>query len=323
MLEERHYELLNTLEQYPSKKHELELLAKYESPIFYDPDDKLSNIQLIDVMGNDAAIVAAARVSYGAGTKRVSQDEALLRYLINHHHTSPAEMVEIKFRIKCPIYVIRQLIRHRTANVNEESGRYSLIVDEFQNTPPGAWRLQSTENKQGSAGRFDEQTNLDEWMAKGIHFSEREARLYEDAYALYVDLTEAGVAREQARKVLPLCSYTSFYWKMDARNLFHFLKLRLDSHAQLEIRLLAEAIFKVVCDWLPIAAKAFSDYQLGATTFSEVDSSIIERLNYFRDRNSEVFYDEYVSDMRQSGRFSKREEAELKMKAKKLGIRVP
>jgi thymidylate synthase (FAD) len=303
LITDKDYELLNMLAAHPSKLHELKLLNTYKEPIYYDPDDKLSNIQLIDVMGDDAAIVAAARVSYGSGTRKVSQDEALLRYLINHQHTSPAEMVEIKFRIKCPIYVIRQLIRHRTANVNEESARYSVIEDEFQNTPPGAWRLQSTSNKQGSSGRFDEQDDIDKWIAKGLVFSERETRLYEDAYALYMDLLDAGVAREQARKVLPLCSYTSFYWKMDARNLFHFLKLRLDSHAQLEIRLLAEAIWKVIQDWLPVASKAVSDYQLNAVTFSNVDIAFING--------------EGVSAL------SKREEAELRVKASKLGIRIP
>ena len=189
---------------------------------------------LVDAMGSDDAIVQAARVSYGDGTKSVSDDRTLIRYLMRHRHTTPFEMAEIKLLVRIPMDAWRQWIRHRTASVNEYSTRYSVAIDSAQTTEPDAWRLQTTTNRQGSAGLLD--------PAEGAALTASEREFQKSARELYERRVELGVAREQARKDLPLSTYTQAYWKCDLHNLFHFLALRMEEHAQLEIRQYATII---------------------------------------------------------------------------------
>lgn len=202
----------------------------------------------------DAQIVRAARVSYGKGTKSFREDEKLIRYLLTHEHWSPFEMVEFKFHVKAPIFVARQWFRHRTASVNEISGRYSVIEDEFY--LPDSWRLQDTKNKQGSTGKLDGLTDA--------LVTDAYTEAMEMALEAYKSLLTAGVAREMARMVLPVSVYTQFYWKQDLRNLLHFLKLRLDPHAQWEIRQYAEAILQLIEPLVPVTVRAWKELYLNA-----------------------------------------------------------
>jgi thymidylate synthase (FAD) len=226
-------------------------------------------VRLVDYLGNDAAIVQAARTSYGKGTKRTSDDRALIRYLMRHGHTTPFEMCELKFHVRVPMDVWRQWIRHRTASVNEYSTRYSEAIDERVETSPSKWRSQSRDNKQGSGDYLD--------LEVGRELSAQEARLHLHAKRVYQNRLDAGVAREQARKDLPLSTYTEAYWKMDLHNLLHFLNLRLDSHAQLEIREYAQAIAQITKDVFPMAYEAFEDYVLGAIKLSRLELDILIR----------------------------------------------
>ncbi|MHB9041560.1 MAG: FAD-dependent thymidylate synthase, partial [Melioribacteraceae bacterium] len=214
-------------------------------------------VRVIDYMGGDESIVQAARVSYGKGTKKVNEDRGLIRYLLRNFHTTPFEMCEIKLHIRVPMDTWRQWIRHRTANVNEYSTRYSLAIDSTQKTDSNEWRFQAVDNKQGSEGFFDK--------AIGIKLSEREEELQQFAREIYQERLQLGVAREQARKDLPLSTYTEAYWKIDLHNLLNFLALRMDSHAQLEIRSYANVIGnEIVSKWCPIAWEAFKDYRMNA-----------------------------------------------------------
>lgn len=218
-------------------------------------------VALVDHMGGDDAILQAARTSYGKGTKRVNTDRGTLRYLMRHRHSTPFEMVELKFHIGMPMDAWRQHIRHRTANVNEYSTRYSEAIDATAETPPDQWRIQSTTNKQGSGGLLDNQD-----IAKQL--TAREAELHKLSRTVYAERLEVGVAREQARKDLPLSTYTMAYWKNDLHNLLHFLTLRCDTHAQLEIRsyaLVMASIAKVVA---PMAVEAWVDYHHCGAHFS-------------------------------------------------------
>ena len=218
-------------------------------------------VRLIDYMGSDSAIAQAARVSYGEGTKKVSEDRGLIRYLLRNRHTSPFEMVEFKFHVKLPIFVARQWIRHRSANVNEYSGRYSVMRQEFFLPEPEEIRFQSTVNKQG---RSPEEVP-DELKTKLLDYLTRSQK---EAYDVYSEFIEEGLARELARINLPLSLYTEWYWKIDLHNLFHFLRLRMDDHAQKEIRdygvVMAEMV-KAVC---PMAFEAFLDYTVNSVSFS-------------------------------------------------------
>jgi thymidylate synthase (FAD) len=225
-------------------------------------------VRLVDVMGDDNAIVQAARVSYGKGTKSHSEDRSLIRYLMRHRHTSPFEMVEFKFHIKLPIFVARQWIRHRTANVNEYSGRYSEMKDEFYIPEAEQIRLQSTTNKQGrSEEHFSEELTET--------FSERIVNSQEMAFNEYSQFLESGMARELARINLPLSIYTEWYWKIDLHNLFHFLRLRFDGHAQYEIRVYAEVIANILKEIVPLAYEAFEDYTLNAITLSADEKKLV------------------------------------------------
>ena len=213
----------------------------------------------------DSAIVQSARVSYGQGTKMVSEDRGLVRYLMRHRHSTPFEMVEFKFHIAMPIFIARQWIRHRTANVNEYSARYSIMPDRFYRPDIENVRKQSKSNRQGGEGPIDAGT------------AEEFLKLLESAeanYAKYLDLTERGVARELARAVLPVSVYTEWYWKCDLHNIFHFLSLRMDPHAQIEIQDYAKAMYELIKPIVPVACEAFEDYRLNAMhlTGLEIDA---------------------------------------------------
>ena len=225
-------------------------------------------VRAVDYMGSDAAIVQAARVSYGQGTKKVHEDRGLIRYLMRHDHTTPFEMCEIKLHVRVPMDCWRQWIRHRTANVNEYSTRYSQAIDAAQRTPASAWRLQSSTGKQGSEGTLPEEA--------GSRLTEKEDDLLLRAREVYLERIEAGVAREQARKDLPLSTYTEAYWKIDLHNLLHFLRLRMDAHAQLEIRRYAEVIGgEIVARWCPFAWEAFLDYRVHGLRLSRAETAVL------------------------------------------------
>ncbi|WP_146591696.1 FAD-dependent thymidylate synthase [Posidoniimonas polymericola] len=228
-------------------------------------------VRLVDTMGDDSSIVQAARISYGAGTKRVSEDRGLIRYLMRNRHSTPFEMCEVKLHVRVPMDAWRQWIRHRTANVNEYSTRYSEAIDAKQKTPAESWRVQSRSNKQGSGDCLATDS--------GKLLSSREAELHQLAEEVYQERLAAGVAREQARKDLPLSTYTEAYWKIDLHNLFHFLALRMDDHAQHEIRAYASVIGReIVAKWVPIAWEAFVDYRLEAMHLSRLDQVVINLL---------------------------------------------
>ena len=221
-------------------------------------------IRVIDYMGDDAAICQAARVSYGKGTKSVQNDEGLIRYLMRHWHSTPFEMCEIKLHVKLPVFVARQWIRHRTANVNEYSARYSILDREFYIPAPDDLAAQSLINNQGRGDVLE-----GEEAARVLEILKSDStRAYDHYEAMISQDGQAGLARELARMNLPANIYTQWYWKVDLHNLFHFLRLRADAHAQYEIRVYAEAMCKVVADWVPFAYRAFEDYRLGAVTLS-------------------------------------------------------
>jgi thymidylate synthase (FAD) len=227
-------------------------------------------VVLVDYMGNDAAIVQAARVSYGKGTKSVRDDRGLIRYLMRHRHTTPFEMVEIKFLLRLPIYVARQMIRHRTASTNEYSARYSVVPDEFDLPPLEEIRRQSTVNRQGRGDPMP--TEAAERFRGDLD------RVAKDAYRSYQAALESGVARETARLILPLSYYTEWYWKIDLWNLFHFLSLRLDPHAQEEIRRYAAAMATITRTVCPVAYEAFEDFALEGLSLSRQERVAVRAL---------------------------------------------
>tara|TARA_R110002074_G_scaffold19390_10_gene61778 strand:- start:3205 stop:4119 length:915 start_codon:yes stop_codon:yes gene_type:complete len=231
-------------------------------------------VRAIDYMGDDSAIVQAARVSYGAGTKHVQNDEGLIRYLMRHWHSTPFEMCEVKLHVKLPVFVARQWIRHRTANVNEYSARYSILDREFYIPEPAQLAAQSSVNNQGRGA-----------VLHGEEAARVLALLKSDAaqmYDHYEDMLsqdgQQGLARELARMNLPMNIYTQWYWKTDLHNLFHFLRLRADDHAQFEIRVYAEAIAAMVADWVPLAYAAFDDYRMGGATLSSKAIDVLKRM---------------------------------------------
>ncbi|CUK01378.1 Thymidylate synthase ThyX [Shimia thalassica] len=220
-------------------------------------------VRVIDYMGDDAAICQAARVSYGKGTKSVQNDEGLIRYLMRHWHSTPFEMCEIKLHVKLPVFVARQWIRHRTANVNEYSARYSILDREFYIPAPEHINAQSVVNNQGRG-----EVLSPEQTAQVLEVLKADSARCYDNYQNMIDEDGIGLARELARMNLPANIYTQWYWKVDLHNLLHFLRLRADAHAQYEIRVYADAICQVVADWAPAAYKAFEDYRMGAVTMS-------------------------------------------------------
>jgi thymidylate synthase (FAD) len=261
-------------------------------------------VRLVDSMGSDAAIVQAARVSYGAGTKQVSEDKGLIRYLMRHAHTTPFEMVEFKFHVKLPIFVARQWIRHRTANVNEYSGRYSVMQDEFYVPEAAQIRPQSVTNKQGRS----EETLSSEESSMILNLLQAGQT---QAYSDYETLLEHNFARELARINLPVSMYTEWYWKIDLHNLFHFLRLRMDAHAQYEIRVYAEAMATIVREITPIAFQAFEDYALNAVRLTHPELKAMKRLL----AESSLELDD--ATLTECG-LSKRETAEFRSKVEKI-----
>ena len=239
-------------------------------------------VRVIDYMGDDAAIVQAARVSYGRGTRPVSEDAGLIRYLMRHRHSTPFEMCEIKYHVKLPIFVARQWIRHRTANVNEYSARYSILDREFYLPAPEHLAAQSAVNRQGRGDVLagEEAAHVLDLLREDAtrcydHYAEM---LNEDAMGAPSDPSRQGLARELARMNLTLNTYTQWYWKIDLYNLLHFLSLRADAHAQYEIRAYAEAMLGTVAAWVPVAHQAFLDYRLGAVTLSAQMLVVVRRM---------------------------------------------
>ncbi|MEZ5759909.1 MAG: FAD-dependent thymidylate synthase [Paracoccaceae bacterium] len=230
-------------------------------------------VRVIDYMGDDAAITQAARVSYGRGTKAVQNDEGLIRYLMRHWHSTPFEMCEVKFHVKLPVFVARQWIRHRTANVNEYSARYSILDREFYIPAPEHLAAQSTVNNQGRGELLE-----GEEAARVLDILREDAmRSYDHYEDMLSQDGQKGLARELARMNLPANVYTQWYWKVDLHNLFHFLRLRADAHAQYEIRAYAEVMCQIVRDWVPLAYGAFEDYRLGGVSLSQKAIDVLRR----------------------------------------------
>ncbi|HXY39270.1 MAG TPA: FAD-dependent thymidylate synthase [Vicinamibacteria bacterium] len=272
-------------------------------------------VRVVDYMGGDESVVQAARVSYGKGTKQLREDRGLIRYLMRHRHTTPFEMCEIKLHLRVPMDTWRQWIRHRTANVNEYSTRYSVAIDAAQRTDPAEWRRQSQDNRQGSS------TNLD--LATGQALSAREAQVQELAREVYQERIGSGVAREQARKDLPLSTYTEAYWKVDLHNLLHFLELRLDLRAQQEIRAYARVLGEtVVRAWCPVTWEAFVDYHLQSMSLSRQEIAIVRALLTQPEHATEVAQ---ASGLLKAGdnREPTREGKEVTEKLAVLGFVVP
>lgn len=263
----------------------------------YIPVHNHGFVGLIDTMGSDADIVSAARVSYGSGTKTVNQDRGLIRYLLRHHHTSPIEMCEVKLHLKMPIFVMRQWVRHRTASLNEESARYSVINDDMYLPEPEVIQPQSKDNKQGRSGELMDSDKLGvrwfidaacnhsydiyETLLKGHDEYETDRKRrdviydpYEDGDSLFSD-EYPGVARELARVVLPLATYTELYWKQDLHNMLHLLKLRRDAHAQKEIRDYADAVFTLIKPHFPLVIEAWEDYVWNGLHMSRMDVELM------------------------------------------------
>lgn len=239
-------------------------------------------VGLVDHMGSDAAIVQAARVSYGAGTRQVQDDRNLIRYLMRHEHTTPFEMCEVKYHIKLPIFVMRQLVRHRTASLNEYSARYSVVTDEFYVPEPSVLKAQSRTNKQGRAGDLDD--------AQRDHIINDMRRTWDSTYALYEQfINDADLARETARQILPVGGYTECYWKADLKNFLHMARLRMDPHAQWEIQEYARAMYDLARPLFPITCEAFEDYHQMAVKFSAQEmrflSTLVNRQAWLELRN--------------------------------------
>jgi thymidylate synthase (FAD) len=272
-------------------------------------------VRVMDYMGSDASIVQAARISYGIGTKQIRDDRHLIRYLMRHRHTTPFEMCELKIHVRVPMDCWRQWIRHRTANVNEYSTRYSVAIDAAQKTSPSEWRVQSKENKQGSGECLD--------AAVGEDLSNKERALHEHAHAVYQERLGLDIAREQARKDLPLSTYTEAYWKIDLSNLLHFLSLRMEPHAQHEIRSYASVIgHKIVSLWCPITWEAFLDYQMDSVVLSVTESKIIRAMNLGK-REEAIQIAESAGLLKGGGSKPTREQSELESKLDLLGLPAP
>ncbi len=231
-------------------------------------------VRVVDYMGDDGAIVQAARVSYGQGTKQARDDSGLIRYLMRHWHSTPFEMCEIKFHVKLPVFVARQWIRHRTANVNEYSARYSILDREFYIPAPDALAAQSTVNNQGRGDVLEG----DEAQRVLEILRDDSTRSYDHYEAMLSQDGQQGLARELARMNLPMNIYTQWYWKVDLHNLMHFLRLRADAHAQMEIRVYADAICELVKAWVPATFAAFEDYRLNAAQISGPGLAALRRM---------------------------------------------
>lgn len=271
-------------------------------------------VRVVDYCGNENSIVQAARVSYGNGTKSVSEDSALIRYLFSHEHMSPFEMPVIRLHIKAPIFVFRQWHRHRTASINEISARYSILSDEMEKCDY-MWRKQSPNNKQGS---LDEYIPIDE--ARILKYEEE--KLHEDIQNVYNKRLDNGVAREVARKDLPVSTYSEMYWQCNARNLLHFLGLRMDEHAQKEIRDYANIIGReIVAKWLPTVWDSFLEYQFNAVKLSSKEQEIVS-IFLNKDRSLKKYVEE-IGWYNAEKNKPTREFKECLLKLEKLGFKLP
>ena len=276
--------------------------------VLYKPIEVLDHgfVRVIDYMGDDSSIVQSARVSYGKGTKKISNDKGLIKYLMRHRHSTPFEMCEIKFHIKLPIFIARQWIRHRTANVNEYSARYSILDKEFYIPSAENLAAQSAINKQGRGDTLsdDEASNVIQILKKDAEqtYSNYETLLNENSGGNIIDESKSGIARELARMNLTLNTYTQWYWKIDLNNLLHFLALRADDHAQYEIRVYADIMLDIVKRWVPLTYAAFEDYRIGGTELSAKEITLMKKLL----KGEKVSYEEEG--------LSKREWSELQKK---------
>ena len=276
--------------------------------VLYKPIEVLDHgfVRVIDYMGDDSSIVQSARVSYGKGTKKISNDKGLIKYLMRHRHSTPFEMCEIKFHIKLPIFIARQWIRHRTANVNEYSARYSILDKEFYIPSAENLAAQSAINNQGRGDALtdDEASNVIQILKKDAEqtYSNYETLLNENSGGNIIDESKSGIARELARMNLTLNTYTQWYWKIDLNNLLHFLALRADDHAQYEIRVYANIMLDIVKRWVPLTYAAFEDYRIGGTELSAKEITLMKKLL----KGEEVSYEEEG--------LSKREWSELQKK---------
>ena len=276
------------LEEIESLRSEISQTSRVTAPelesILYKPIEVLDHgfIRVIDYMGDDTSIVQSARVSYGKGTKQISNDKGLIKYLMRHRHSTPSEMCEIKFHIKLPIFIARQWIRHRTANVNEYSARYSILDKEFYIPSPENLAAQSATNNQGRGDALttEEASNVIDILRRDAEqtYSNYETLLNENSSGETIDDNKAGIARELARMNLTLNTYTQWYWKIDLNNLLHFLALRADGHAQYEIRVYADAMLDIVRKWVPLTYAAFEDYRVGGTEVSAKEINLIKKL---------------------------------------------
>jgi len=239
-------------------------------------------IAVKDYMGDDLSILQMARMSYGKGTKGLSDDRALLRYLMRHHHTSPFEGCVIKLHVKLPIFVMRQWVRHRTASLNEYSARYSILPDEFYMPAPELLAVQSKDNKQGRGDALSAEQSAEVLRIlredAERNFASYHKLLNADEEGNVIDENAEGIARELARIGLPLSTYTQMYWQTNLHNLMHFLRLRADPHAQYEIRVFAEKMLDIMADWVPVTTEAFRDYQLEAGRVSRMEIALLRDL---------------------------------------------
>ncbi len=276
------------LEEIEALRSEISETARVTAPeleaVLYKPIEVLDHgfIRVIDYMGDDSSIVQSARVSYGKGTKKISNDKGLIKYLMRHRHSTPFEMCEIKFHIKLPIFIARQWIRHRTANVNEYSARYSILDKEFYIPSAENLAAQSAINNQGRGDALtdDEASNVIQILKKDAEqtYSNYETLLNESSEGNIIDESKSGIARELARMNLTLNTYTQWYWKIDLNNLLHFLALRADDHAQYEIRVYADAMLDIVKKWVPLTYDAFEDYRIGGTELSAKEVNLMRKL---------------------------------------------
>ena len=276
------------LDEIEALRSEISETARVTAPeleaVLYRPIEVLDHgfIRVIDYMGDDSSIVQSARVSYGKGTKKISNDKGLIKYLMRHRHSTPFEMCEIKFHIKLPIFIARQWIRHRTANVNEYSARYSILDKEFYIPSAENLAAQSAINNQGRGDALtdDEASNVIQILKKDAEqtYSNYETLLNESSEGNIIDESKSGIARELARMSLTLNTYTQWYWKIDLNNLLHFLALRADDHAQYEIRVYADAMLDIVKKWVPLTYEAFEDYRIGGTELSAKEVNLMRKL---------------------------------------------
>ena len=278
-------EQLEEIEALRSEKTETARVTAPElEAVLYQPIEVLDHgfVRVIDYMGDDSSVVQSARVSYGKGTKKISNDKGLIKYLMRHRHSTPFEMCEIKFHIKLPIFIARQWIRHRTANVNEYSARYSILDKEFYIPSAKNLAAQSQINNQGRGDALtdDEASNVSQILKNDAEqtYANYETLLNENSSGGVLDEGKSGIARELARMNLTLNTYTQWYWKIDLNNLLHFLALRADDHAQYEIRVYADVMLDLVKKWVPLTYEAFEDYRMGGTELSAKEIKLMRKL---------------------------------------------